>query len=66
MKQIEQVKEWMPQFNSSTYALNESGSKYYGYTFYKRNAWDGMFLNDLEYLKNEYKHVINLETGEEV
>ena len=65
MKQIDQVKAWLPEFNGSIYAMNKPGSRYYGYTFYKRTAWDGMLLNDLEYLKDKYKHVIDLTTGEE-
>lgn len=66
--QFEQVKKWLPEFGSSMYSFNTQGSRYYAYTFYKRNAWDGEFglAHELEDMKSNYRHVIDLQTGLEV
>lgn len=67
MTQLEQVKQWIGgEWAGSMYSFNTTDDRYYGYTFYKRTAWDGMFLNNLDYLKQNYKHVIDLATGKEV
>lgn len=48
------------------YHLNAKNAKYYGATFYKRNAWDGEFIYEfeLEDKKKQYKMIIDLETEE--
>lgn len=68
MKQLDQVKAWIHAFHGSMYGFNVSGTTYYAYTFYKRNAWDGEFgkSHELDELKNQYKHVIDLKTGREI
>lgn len=67
MTQIERVINWIKNdWGYSIYSMNTVGDRYYGYSFYSRTKWDGMFLNDVDYLKENFKHVIDLNTMKEV
>lgn len=63
MKQIEMIKNFVNGWNNSMYSLNTEGAKYYGATFYKRNAWDGSFEWQKEDVE-KYIWVCDLRNGE--
>lgn len=67
MKQLDMVINWIKfEWGNSIYSINTSGDRYYGYSFYGKRKWDGMFNDDIEYLKLHYKHVIDINNNYEV
>lgn len=46
--------------------MNVKGSKYYGATFYKRNAWDGEFIwqSEMPEAMDKYNFIVDLTTKE--
>lgn len=56
----QQILDYISGWNRSMYAMNTSGAKYYGASFYKRTAWDGSFERDSADLKH-YDFVYDLK-----
>lgn len=60
----DQLLHYAKSWQRSIYSLNTQGARYYGATFYKRNAWDGehIYQSELDEKMDQYDYIIDLST----